>query len=99
MPLKIVPQGFKRTQDLGGMIGSRVFPNTSTPSNVNFNVNLPSSIENGSQDWSLRIYSSNYASLISAIEKLIKDPYGCFEQTSATTYPMVMALSFLKALP
>ncbi len=34
-----------------------------------------------------------------AIEALISDPYGCFEQTSSTTYPMVMALQFLKAQP
>jgi len=25
-------------------------------------------------------------------------PYGCFEQTSSTTYPMVMALQLLKEL-
>ena len=46
-----------------------------------------------------KIYSSNYASLIEAVKKLIRDPYGCFEQTSSTTYPLVMGLTFLKELP
>ena len=32
-----------------------------------------------------------------AVQALIQDPNGCFEQTSSTTYPMVMALQFLEA--
>ena len=31
------------------------------------------------------------------MESLIREPYGCFEQTSATTYPMVMGLAYLKS--
>ncbi|CAK9114224.1 Complement C3 (HSE-MSF) [Cleaved into: Complement C3 beta chain, partial [Durusdinium trenchii] len=33
------------------------------------------------------------------VEGLIREPCGCFEQTSATTYPMVLALRFLLKLP
>jgi uncharacterized protein YfaS (alpha-2-macroglobulin family) len=62
-------------------------------------VKIPKTIESGSDDYNLKIYSSNFASLMEAIEALISDPYGCFEQTSSTTYPMVMALQFLKAQP
>ena len=43
--------------------------------------------------------SSNFASLLEAIESLIGTPSGCFEQTSATSYPMVMGLKFLQNLP
>jgi len=45
-----------------------------------------------------KVFSSNFASLKGAVEKLIRDPYGCFEQASATVYPQVMALQFLQGL-
>jgi len=37
-------------------------------------------------------------SILDAIESLIRDPYGCFEQTSSVTYPMVMALQMLNEM-
>eukprot|EP01029_Cantina_marsupialis_P001071 TRINITY_DN10872_c0_g1_i1.p1 TRINITY_DN10872_c0_g1~~TRINITY_DN10872_c0_g1_i1.p1 ORF type:complete len:1514 (+),score=440.07 TRINITY_DN10872_c0_g1_i1:53-4594(+) len=35
--------------------------------------------------------------LASALKGLIKEPFGCFEQTSSTTYPLVMALTYFKS--
>jgi hypothetical protein len=60
-------------------------------------MNIPQTYESGSGVASIKIFSSNFASLLEAVQALIQDPYGCFEQTSSTTYPMVMALQFLKA--
>lgn len=34
--------------------------------------------------------------ILNAMDALIRQPHGCFEQTSSTTYPMVMALTILK---
>jgi uncharacterized protein YfaS (alpha-2-macroglobulin family) len=62
-------------------------------------VRITETVEPGSHNFSLKIFSTNFAQLLEAVEALIREPYGCFEQTSATTYPMVMALEFLKALP
>ena len=31
------------------------------------------------------------------MKSLLHEPCGCFEQTSSTTYPMVMALRYLKS--
>jgi uncharacterized protein YfaS (alpha-2-macroglobulin family) len=36
---------------------------------------------------------------LSGVEHLIKTPYGCFEQTSCTTFPMVLAGLYLKRQP
>lgn len=36
------------------------------------------------------------ASLTQALEALIREPYGCFEQTSATVYPNIMAQQYFK---
>ena len=57
---------------------------------------LPETLEVGSVKFEAKVLSSSFASLVEAIEALIKDPYGCFEQTSMTTYPLVMGLGFLK---
>ena len=64
-----------------------------------FDFTLPRTLETNSISFYGKILSSNYANLIEAVQALIKDPNGCFEQTSSTTYPMVMALTFLKNLP
>ena len=44
------------------------------------------------------LFSDSLDSILDAIKSLIGKPYGCFEQTSATTYPMVMALQLLKEI-
>ena len=36
--------------------------------------------------------------ILDAVESLIRSPYGCFEQTSSVTYPMVMALQLLNEM-
>jgi TonB-dependent SusC/RagA subfamily outer membrane receptor len=34
--------------------------------------------------------------LLSGIESILREPYGCFEQTSSSTYPNIMVLSYLE---
>ncbi len=46
---------------------------------------------------SFSVYPSTVASLTKSLEAIIREPCGCFEQLSATTYPMVrldVVLSF-----
>jgi len=98
LPVKVLPKGFPRMLSKGGSLGSNVFDTTS-PTSVSFPVSIPATLEPFTARFSAKIFSSNFASLLEAVEALIQDPYGCFEQTSSTTYPMVMALQFLKAQP
>jgi uncharacterized protein YfaS (alpha-2-macroglobulin family) len=39
-----------------------------------------------------KLFAKPLDSILDALESLVRDPYGCFEQTSSVTYPMVMAL-------
>jgi TonB-dependent SusC/RagA subfamily outer membrane receptor len=41
-------------------------------------------------------YPSVIENLLSGIESIIREPYGCFEQTSASTYPNIMVLQYLR---
>jgi uncharacterized protein YfaS (alpha-2-macroglobulin family) len=42
------------------------------------------------------IYTDVVGDVMNGIESLIRQPSGCFEQTSSTTYPNIMVLQYLK---
>ncbi|CDW79846.1 a-macroglobulin complement component [Stylonychia lemnae] len=95
---RVIAKGFPMKVSQGGMIGSQIF-DQSTPSSISFALNVPPKLETSSSNYTLKIFSSSYASLVEAVKALIAEPNGCFEQTSSVSYPMVMALGFLQALP
>jgi alpha-2-macroglobulin-like protein len=98
LPIRVLAKGFPRQQNAGGMIGSTLFSN-GTPSSANFSINIPQTLQNNSAIFKFQLFSSNYAQLTQAIQSLIQEPYGCFEQASSTVFPMIMAMKYLKALP
>ncbi len=44
----------------------------------------------------LDLYPSAVADTVAGFEALVREPHGCFEQTSSTVYPMTLALSYLR---
>ncbi|MBL7732077.1 MAG: TonB-dependent receptor plug domain-containing protein [Chitinophagaceae bacterium] len=44
----------------------------------------------------LRLIKNAEGQLLDGIESMLREPYGCFEQTSSTTYPNVFILKYLK---
>ena len=48
----------------------------------------------GSVSSSVTVYPTPLASMTDALQSLLRQPYGCFEQTSSTSYPMVMAQQY-----
>jgi uncharacterized protein YfaS (alpha-2-macroglobulin family) len=63
---------------------------------VNVNVNLPNDAIEGSGKLLVKVYPSSFSQLVEGLEGLFQQPYGCFEQTSSTTYPNVLALDYLR---
>jgi len=57
-------------------------------------VTIPESVVRGSVTTNIAVYPTPLANLTQALERLIREPYGCFEQTSSTTYPLVMAQQY-----
>jgi hypothetical protein len=55
----------------------------------------PEAIPN-SQSLILKLYPSTFSEVVEGLENIFRMPYGCFEQTSSTTYPNVMALLYMK---
>jgi uncharacterized protein YfaS (alpha-2-macroglobulin family) len=56
---------------------------------------LPVAIE-GSPRLLVKLYPSTFSQLVEGLEAIFQMPSGCFEQTSSTTYPNVLALDYLR---
>ncbi len=55
-----------------------------------------SNIVPGTLQTSLRLFKSLEGQLVNGIESMLREPYGCFEQTSSSTYPNIFILKYLK---
>ncbi len=44
----------------------------------------------------VKLYPSSFSQVVEGLENIFRMPSGCFEQTSSTTYPNVLALQYLK---
>jgi uncharacterized protein YfaS (alpha-2-macroglobulin family) len=84
--LDIQPLGFPYENSKGGELQ----PNSST----SFEFSLPKETIHGSLSASVMVYPTPLASMTQALQALLQQPYGCFEQTSSTSYPMVMAQQY-----
>ncbi|MBI2377225.1 MAG: hypothetical protein HYV07_24710 [Deltaproteobacteria bacterium] len=51
----------------------------------------------GSADAKLTLYPSPVSTLLTGVEGMIREPNGCFEQTSSSNYPNVMVLNYLRS--
>ncbi len=55
-------------------------------------------VVNGSIAADFTAYPSVVSDILKGIESILGEPYGCFEQTSMTSYPNVMVMNYLKTL-
>ncbi len=83
--IKVVPAGFPIQESFGGVL-ERI---------VEHEIELPDDIADGSLTTEVTVYPSPLASLTEALAALLREPYGCFEQTSSSNYPNVMALQYM----
>jgi len=56
---------------------------------------VPEGIVPGSGKVLLKVYGGAFSQVVDGIDGVFKMPSGCFEQTSSTTYPNVMALNYM----
>jgi uncharacterized protein YfaS (alpha-2-macroglobulin family) len=87
--LKIKPNGFPINVSFGGLVSAKA-PAAHT-------VTLPANLVRGSVKTSIVVYPSPLANMTESLARMIQEPYGCFEQTSSTTYPMTMAQQYFQS--
>src|SRR4029077_16298027 len=59
-------------------------------------VRLPETWVKGTLKCSVQVFPSTLADLQKGLEALLREPGGCFEQTSSSNYPNVLILNYLK---
>jgi uncharacterized protein YfaS (alpha-2-macroglobulin family) len=84
--IEVVPNGREQDIVFNGRLDSTVqhtiqFPNTAIPEASKIFV---------------RLYPGPLSQVIEGMDGLLRMPYGCFEQTSSSTYPNVLALDYMK---
>ncbi len=84
--LSVKPLGFPVEVAFGGMTA----PNGA----VSHAIEVPKDVVLRSVSSNVAVYPTPLANLTEALARLIQDPYGCFEQASSTTYPLVMAQQY-----
>jgi hypothetical protein len=87
--MEIVAGGFPLSVSRGGVLGNHA---GKVDDAASLALTVPFDRVEGSTSLLARIYVSPAASLSAALETLLREPCGCFEQTSATTYPIVSCL-------
>ena len=91
---KILLNGFEESISISNVFSVSTDPSAST---IIETMSLPTTML-GMPQFKAVLFSDSLDSILEALKSLIQMPYGCFEQTSSTTYPMVMALQLLQEM-
>lgn len=85
-PMKVVPKGFPRIVASSGTVRK----------DAQTVLDLTGAIE-GTAKAQVTVYPSITATLVSGLEGILREPYGCFEQTSSSNYPNVLVMDYLQS--
>lgn len=86
--IRVVPRGFPFEVSASGT--------ASKTKRTRHEIDLTGAIS-GSIEAKVTMYPSPVASMTEGMAGMIREPGGCFEQTSATNYPNIMILSYLQS--
>jgi uncharacterized protein YfaS (alpha-2-macroglobulin family) len=84
--LTVKANGFPVSFNQGGLL--------SAGQRFHTEIEIPKGIEFGSLKTIAKVYPSPLANMEEALSALLRQPNGCFEQTSSTNYPLVMAQQY-----
>lgn len=82
----VIPDGVPMIETLNGRLEPQLTREVTIP---------PGAIAGGS-DLYLKIYPGAFSQVVEGLDGIFQMPSGCFEQTSSTTYPSVLALDYLR---
>jgi TonB-dependent SusC/RagA subfamily outer membrane receptor len=83
LPVSVSDKGFPVIETFSG--------NKSTTHDFTINKMIPGTLQSH-----LRLFQNLEGQLLDGIESMLREPGGCFEQTSSTTYPNIYVLKYLR---
>ncbi len=84
--IEVIPNGREQSLVFNGRLENTVEHQVNFP---------PNAIPEASKIF-VRLYPGPLSQVIEGMDSLLRMPYGCFEQTSSSTYPNVLALDYMK---
>jgi hypothetical protein len=72
------------------------FSDRLSPEGVSQIVEIPQAAIPGTQKLLVKIYPGVVSQVVEGLDSILRMPFGCFEQTSSTTYPNVLVLDYLE---
>ncbi|MFO1288940.1 MAG: alpha-2-macroglobulin family protein, partial [Rubrivivax sp.] len=89
--IPVVPLGYPQVFERSGQITGQ----GSKPGEVTHDIDL-STARPGSVQARITVYTSTLSTTMAGLAGMLREPNGCFEQTSSTNYPNVMIMQYLK---
>lgn len=65
--------------------------------NVTQTIAIPADAVPGASKILVRIYPGVFTQIVDGLDSMLQMPFGCFEQTSSTTYPNILIVQYMKA--
>lgn len=84
--VRVVPDGFPVTGAVSDLLEKR----------ARGTIDLPKDLVAGTLRVRLEVYPTTLADLVKGLDGLLREPSGCFEQSSSTNYPNALILDYLK---
>ncbi len=85
--VQVVPNGKRFDQAISDRLAE----------NAEQTVTIPREAIPGTARILVKVYPGILSQVVEGLDALLRMPYGCFEQTSSTTYPNVLVLDYLKS--
>src|SRR5262249_35576322 len=83
---KVVPEGFPVASAKSDMLRKV----------ANLEVPLPNEWFKGTLKCQVQLYPSPLGALQGGLDSMLREPHGCFEQTSSSNYPNLLILNYLQ---
>jgi hypothetical protein len=84
--IEVVPDGREQNMVFNGRLDSA----------AQHEVNFPAAAVPDASTVFVRLYPGPLSQVVEGMDSLLRMPFGCFEQTSSSTYPNVLALDYIK---
>jgi hypothetical protein len=84
--VEVIPNGKRVEQAFNGRL-------TET---VHQTVRIPEGSVAGASNILVKVYPGVFSTVVEGMDNIFRMPFGCFEQTSSTTYPNVLVLDYMK---